>query len=73
MSSLVQLTVTGRLGSEVTLQSRWTVEPRMADWCSGALIIRVGSEVEAGEGEHTHTVTHTCYMNSLIERHPGEE
>lgn len=48
LSSLVQVTVMGRLGSDFTLQSKRAVEPLMADWCSGARTIRVGSDLERG-------------------------
>lgn len=47
--------MTGRLGSDLTLQLNSIVAPLTADSCSGALTIRVGSEEEmVGENGRKH-------------------
>lgn len=57
LSSFVQVTVIGRLGSDLTRHSKRAVEPLMADWCDGTPIIRVGSESEWHRGgTNTHTL-----------------
>ena len=56
LSSFSQDTVTGRLGSDLTLQSKRAVEPLKADWCSSPRTMRVGSGVCVKVGG---SVTHT--------------
>lgn len=49
----------GRVRSDLTRQSKRAMVPLMADWCSGALTIRVGSET------HPENNTHACISGTI--------
>lgn len=64
LSSLVQVTVTGKVGSEFTLQSKRAVVPLTADWCTGACTIRVGSASQrAYKGINSNFTPAGMWMN----------